>query len=559
MKPKPIARQGNTRLRNLVILGALLAMALAGLAGRLKQEPVPAMAAVPDLGGTYVEAVVGNPSYLNPILLQFNQIDRDLTSLIFSGLTRFDDSGQLVPDLAERWEIGDGGKSYLFRLRKDVRWHDHTPFTADDVVFTVKAIQADGFPGSSEVADLWRDVAVQQLDDFTVRFTLKAPFASFLEYTTMGILPRHLYLDTLGKALATNPYNLKPIGTGPFRLTKISSEGITLEPAADYYGPAAHLSQLRFKFYPDYTTALAGLEKGEVDGMPYLDPQDVARFASSQQLQVYSTPDYLKYSVLFLNTTSSLFKDKLLRQAVSYGINKDRIIQSVLNGQGLPGKGPISPSSWAYDPKLGGYEFDPRKAEALLDSAGWRDSNGDGIREKDGTQLSFVVLTNDNRKRIKVGELVAEDLRRIGFKAEVQAAGWTDLLRDFLAPRAFAAALAEEWLLTADPDVYSLWHSSQIDNAGFNFSGLRNAQIDTLLETARGAADKTQRQQLYSQFQALWADEAPAVVLYYPTFNWVVSRSIKNVRLGYMVDGSSRFRNVAEWYTKTKLVPMETK
>jgi peptide/nickel transport system substrate-binding protein len=548
-------RKSYVRPRNLLIVVALLAMAFAGIASRVKQEPT--MVAVPDLGGTYVEAAVGDPSYLNPLLLQFNQVDRDLSSLIFSGLTRFDETGQLVPDLAEGWDVADEGRTYTFRLRRDVRWHDRTPVTADDVVFTIKAMQAPGFQGSPEVADLWSNVSAQQVDDFTVRFTLKDPFAPFLEYTTVGLLPRHLYADALGKAMTTSPYNLKPIGTGPFKLTRISSEGVTLEPNTDYYGPAPHLAQLRFRFYPDYASAVAGLEKGEADAMPYLEPQDVARLSANEKLQMYSTPDYQKYSVLFLNNSIPLFKDKSVRQAVSYAINRDRIVQTILSGQGLAGRGPISPSSWAFDPKAGGYEYDPKKAEALLDSAGWKDTDGDGVREKDGAVLSFAILTNDNQRRIKTGELVADDLRKVGFKSDVQAAAWTDLLRDYLTPRTFVGALAEQWLLTADPDVQALWHSSQIGNGGFNFAGVSNARVDQLLDEARITVDKARRQQLYSEFQTLWADESPSVVLYYPKFNWAVSRSFKDVKLSYTVDGSSRFRNVAQWYTKTRMVPQE--
>ncbi|MCL4367903.1 MAG: ABC transporter substrate-binding protein [Actinobacteria bacterium] len=548
-------RKRSTRLRNLLIVVALLAMALAGAASRVTQKPT--MAAVPDLGGTYVEAAVGNPSYLNPVLLQFNQVDRDISSLIFSGLTRFDDTGQLVPDLAESWEVGDGGKSYLFHLRHDVRWHDQTPFTADDVVFTVKAMQDKDFQGSQDVADLWRSVDVQQVDDYTVRFTLKEPFAPFLEYTTVGILPHHLYADALGKAMTDSPYNLKPIGTGPFKLTSISSEGVTLEPNTDDYRPAPHLAQIQFRFYPDYTSALAALQKGEVDGLPYLAPQDVATLSANAKLQIYSAPDYLKYSVLFLNNSNPLFKDKAVRQAVSYAINRDKIIQTVLSGQGLPGKGPISPGSWAFDPSAGNYGYDPKKAEALLDAAGWRDTNGDGVREKDGATLSFVILTNDNQQRVKIGESVAEDLRKVGFKTEVQAAAWADLIKDYLTPRTFVGFLTEQWLLTADPDVYSLWDSSQIGNGGFNFAGISNPRVDQLLEEARSTVDKTRRQQLYSEFQSLWADESPSVILYYPKFNWAVSRNIKGVNLSYMVDGSSRFRDAAGWYVNTKMVPQD--
>jgi peptide/nickel transport system substrate-binding protein len=514
------------------------------------------MVAVPDTGGAYVEAMVGNPSYLNPVLLQFNQVDRDLSALLFSGLTRFDENGLIVPDLAESWEISDDGKSYLFHLRKDVRWQDRTPFTADDVVFTIKAIQDPAFQGNQEVADLWRDVAVEQVSDYDVRFTLKEPFAPFLEYTTVGILPRHLYSDSVGKAMLESSYNLRPVGTGPFKLAKITGDSIALQPNADYHGPAPKLAQLQFRFYPDYAGALAALEKGDVDALPYLEPQDVVRLQSNDKLAVYSAPDYLKYTVLFLNNSNPIFQDKAVRQAVAYAINKDRIIQTVMDGQAVPGKGPVSPGSWAFDPKVPTHEYDPKKAEGLLDAAGWVRPDGNGaVREKDGQQLSFVILTNDNQRRIKTGELVAADLRAVGFKCEVQALPWADLLKDYMVPRTFVGAIAEQWLLTADPDLYSLWDSSQIGGGGFNFSGLNDPRIDQLLEEARRTVDKNKRTELYSEFQRLWEDEVPGVVLYYPEFSWAVSKNVKGVRLSAMIDGSSRFRHVADWYVKTKLVP----
>lgn len=552
----PRARDGGRRgpgRRPLLVAVALIAVLVPVLAARLPRETT--MVTVPDTGGAYVEAVVGNPNYLNPILLQFNQVDRDLSALLFTGLTRFDENGMIVPDLAERWDVGDGGKMYDFYLRRDVRWHDRTPFTSDDVVFTIKAIQADDFQGSPEVAELWRSVTVEAAGDYGVRFTLKEPFAPFLEYTSVGILPRHLYSDSVGKEMLNSPYNLRPIGTGPFKLTKITGEGIVLEPHADYYGPAPRLSQLRFRFYTDYSSALAALEKGEVDGLPYLDPKDAVRLGSDEKLAVYSAPDYLRYAVLFLNNSIQPFADKAVRQAAAHAIDKERLVKTVMDGQAVPGKGPVSPGSWAFNPKAKSYDYDPQKAVQLLEAAGWRDSNGDGIRDKDGQALSFVILTNDNRRRIKTGELVAEDLRKVGFKTEVQALPWADLLREYMAPRTFLGTIAEQWLLTADPDLYSLWHSGQIGGGGFNFSGLSNERIDKLLEEARHTVDRSRRTQLYAEFQDLWAEEIPSIILYYPQFGWAVNRNIRDARLSALIDGSSRFRHVSEWYVKTKQVP----
>ena len=548
----PRGAKRGSGVRRILIVVALLAVLIPVAASRFPRE-IP-MVSVPDSGGSYSEAVVGNPSYLNPILLQFNQVERDVSSLIFSGLTRLDENGTIVPDLAERWDVSAEGKSYLFQLRKDVRWHDNTPFTADDVVFTIKEMQSADFQGSPDVADLWRNIQVEQVGDYSVRFTLKDPYAPFLEFASVGILPHHLFADTVGKAMTGSQYNLRPIGTGPYKLSKISAEGITLEPHPDYYGPVPHLAQLRFRFYPDYATALAALEKGDVDALSNLDPQDVARVKANEKLAIYSAPDYLRYSVLFLNNSSPVFNDRAVRQAAAYAINRDRLIQTVLYGQGSPGKGPVSPGSWAFDPKAKSYEYDPKKAESLLESAGWQDSNGDGIREKDGQPLSFVVLTNDNQRRVKIGESISDDLRKVGFKTEIQAVGWTDLLKEYMGPRTFQSAIAEQWLMTADPDIYSLWHSSEAGSGGFNFSGLVSDRMDKLLEDGRRTTDRAARTQIYGELQQLWADESPAVILYYPQYNWAVSRTVKDVKLSAMIDPSSRFRHVSEWYTQTRSV-----
>jgi peptide/nickel transport system substrate-binding protein len=540
-----------------LIVAALLVVLVSSasaLAGMFR-EPAPQMVEVPDAGGAYVEAAIGTPNFLNPILVQYNQVDKDLSSLLFSGLTRFDENGAIAPDLAERWEIEDEGKGYLFFLKRDVRWHDRTPFTADDVVFTIEAMQHEEFPGSPEVAELWRNVQVEQVDDHTIRFTLELPFAPFLEYTTVGIIPRHLYADALGEEMAKSQLNVRPIGTGPFKLTKISAAGATLEPHEDYYGPSPLLAQLQFRFYPDYAAAVAALERGEVDGLPYVDAEDVARLRANSKLVVHSAPYYLRYGVLFLNNTSSLFEDRGVRQAVGHAINKERLIAAAMSGQGVPASSPISPLSWAHNAEVKGYKHDPELAAALLEEAGWRDSNGDGIREKEGVDLSFVILTNDNRRRIKIGELITEDLRKVGFKSEVQVAGWTDLLKQYLAARTFRAVLAEQWLLTADPDVFSLWHSSQIEE-GYNFSGLKDERVDDLLEEARRGVDRSARAEMYAEFQERWAADLPSVILYHPQFNWVVSEKVKDVRMSAFLDGYSRFRHVAEWYVKTKLVPL---
>ncbi|MCX6022091.1 MAG: ABC transporter substrate-binding protein, partial [Chloroflexi bacterium] len=187
----------------------------------------------PDYGGRLVEGVAGGPSTLNPLLAQFNDADKDISSLVFSGLTRLSPNGELVPDLAQRWDIEDGGRRYRFVLRDGVRWHDGIPFTADDVVFSFKMIQAKDFPGSTDLAALWKDVGIAKKDDLTVEFTLPQPYAPFLSTTTLGIVPVHLLRDVRPADLTRAPFNANPIGAGPYRLIEAYVDRMILKANPD--------------------------------------------------------------------------------------------------------------------------------------------------------------------------------------------------------------------------------------------------------------------------------------------------------------------------------------
>lgn len=509
---------------------------------------------VPAAGGTYVEGMVGQPKYLNPILSYLNPVDQDIVSLIFRGLTKINDSGVVEPDLASGWQISDDGKVYLVDLREDAVWHDGWPVTADDVVFTIRAMQSPDYEGSPAIAQLWRSVSVDRLSDKRVRFALKDAYAPFLEHLSQPLLPAHL-LNNLGAGKMTDSrFNVYPVGNGPFRVVASSIKEITLAANPDYYGEKPLLGKLRFKFYADTQAALAALKKDEVQGVGYLSPDALEPLRSDKGLAVFAAPEFSKVTLLLLNTKSSIFGDKAVRQAFSYAIDREAVIDNVLRGEGVRADGPIAPISWAFDREAKRYNYDPAKAEAILDGAGWWSKDADGVRQKDGQKLAFVLLTNDRPERVKAAQEISRQLQRVGVRADVQAVGWSGFVQDFLVPRRFQAVLTEQWSPAADPDVYQFWHSSQSKGDGLNFALWTNRAADELLENARRASDTRQRAKLYRDFQDVFAEEQPSIMLYYPVFNYAVNKSIKGVRLGLMIEPSRRFDHVAEWYVKTQRV-----
>ncbi|MBI4301874.1 MAG: peptide ABC transporter substrate-binding protein [Chloroflexi bacterium] len=507
----------------------------------------------PAPGGIYTEGVAGNPGAINPLFSSFNDVDKDLVALIFSGLTKLGKGGEILPDLAESWDIGGNGRVYTFHLRQGVKWHDGVPFTAEDVLFTIKAIQDPGFQGSPDLALLWRGVEVKEIDDYTVQFTLAAPHAPFLAYTTQGIVPAHLLQGLTASQLVESPFNAKAVGTGPFIIKEASIEGVLLASNPDYFLGQPYLSAIGIKFYPDDEAALTALTQKRIDGLllrPGIGNGGLSEKLKGRKGLAVRSAQRPTYNLVFFNLKSPLFQDKTVRQALLYGLDRNKIIAEALGGQGVISDSPIDSQSWAYEPQIKSYSYDPQRAETMLDAAGWKRGTT-GFREKDGTEFRFSLLTNNDPRRVKTGEEVVRQWRRLGIRVDLQASGSTGLFQNFLIPRQFQAIL---FGLDPgyDPDGYSAWHSSQASTDGFNIASYSNGEVDNLLQRARQTTDMAERTKLYRQFQDIFAEEVPSILLYYPTYLYAQDKKVKGVSLGTLYEPSSRYSNVKDWYIKTK-------
>lgn len=509
---------------------------------------------VPDRGGVYREGVVGNPRYLNPFVCDRNPVDEDICPLIFRGLTKIDRHGRAVPDIAAEWTITDN-KIYTFRLRDDQYWQDGQPITADDVIFTVSILQDPDVVEIPNLSILWRTVAIEKLDEYTVRFTLSEP-SPFLDYTTIGLLPAHIYGSQPLTELASHPLNGTPIGSGPLMVEEIAADHIRLKPNPFFDGPQPYLSALEFRFYPDHPSMLNGYLAGEIDGISRILPTEFALASAQNELTLLSAVQARYVSVVFNldNVNVPFFGDKAVRQALYYGLNRDALIDEVAAGQGIVAHSSLMPENWAYNSEIKQYNFDPEQARQLLESAGWVDTDGDGVREKDGVILQFLLYAPDEPFQSRLIQQIAEDWTAIGVHAVPTPVTFVSLMSDYLLPRNYDAALIT-LDIPGDPDQYWLWHSSQNEEGGFNYAGWKNDEVDEILQQARAITDEEARRQLYWRFQAIFAEEAPSLLLFYPVYTYGVNERIHNVQMGPLNRPADRFETFADWYMVTRRVP----
>ncbi len=509
---------------------------------------------VPERGGVFREGVAGNPQYINPLLCHTHDIDRDLCSLLFRGLTRLDQQGRVVPDLAERWTAPDG-LVYTFTLRENQFWHDGKAVTIDDVLFTIEMMQSPDSPILPDLAELWRSVTVEQVDEHTVRLLLDEPFAPFLDFTTIGLLPKHIWQDVPPSELLTTPLNSRPVGNGPMQVTLTSAQFIRLERNPYSGKDIPMVSALEFHFYPDYPSIYAAYTEGELDGVSQVMQSDISLAQARTDMQLFSAPQSTYVGVIFnlQNPDVPFLQDATVRRGLYHALDREQLLDDVVGGHGVLASSPIPSNNWGHAPDTPSYSYDPDEAQRLLNESGWVDTDGDGTRDKDGLPMQLILLTNDGPNRIALIEQIAADWRAVGVNAVVESVSFAGFVRDFLTPRRFDAALLS-WDITGDPDPFPLYHSSQI-TTGQNYGGWSNQEADALVIEARSTVDPEKRRALYAQFQHIFAADVPAIPLYYPVYTYGVSERVKAVQIGPLNTPADRFTTFPDWYILTRRVP----
>ncbi len=516
----------------------------------------------PAHGGVLTEGIVGTPRFVNP-LLALSDADRDLSALIYSGLLRSTPQGKLVPDLAERFEISPDGLSYTFFLRKDAEFHDRTPVTADDVLFTIQRAQ-DPMLKSPRRAN-WEGVTAEKIDAETVRLTLKQSFAPFLLNTTLGILPKHLWENKDAEQFPFSPRNITAVGSGPFALTSVTNDSsglpsiMTLHAFKKYALGMPFLATLIIRFYPNEAALLSAESRREVESMDGLTPSAAAKLAA-RGARLLKTPLPRVFSVFFNQNQAPILADREVRQALLLATDKEALVNSVLQGFGVPIDSPVPPLLFETAAAPRSEElFDLRlaRANALLDKAMWKRNPATGIREKTKGKvvqpLAFSLATSQIPELKESAEMLAKMWKEIGASVEVQIFETGDLNQNVIRPRKFDALLFGE-IVGHDLDLFAFWHSSQRNDPGLNVSGYANAKVDRWLESARRSTDEENRSAAYvSAIEAIRTD-APAIFLYSPEFMYLLPQKIHGFTAGRVAIPSERFLGIEQWYIQTKKV-----
>lgn len=487
----------------------------------------------------YVDSSIGDASYLNPVLCS-DTASSDINELIFDGLVKYDKDLNIVSDLAESWDVLDDGKVIIFNLRKNVNWHDGMPFTAEDVKFTYERL-IDPKVKTPYSSDFELVKKFEIINPYKIKITYKEPFSPGLISWGMGVIPKHIFING---DFNTHPANRKPIGTGKYKFVEWKTdEKIVLEANPDYFEGPPNIQKYIYRIIPDQAVQFLELRKETIDAMTLTPDQYKAYPSFFKKYNKFSYPSF-GYTYLGYNLLNPLFKHKEIRQAIAHSINKAEIISGILLGCGVSATGPFPPKSWAYNPDVKDFEYNPEKAKKIFLKYGWRDSNSDGWLDKDGKKFEFTIITNQgNKSRAVASELIQSHLKKVGIKVSIRILEWSTFLHQYIDKKNFDATILG-WSLSRDPDQFSLWHSSQKKEGQYNFVSYENKEVDKLLEKGRRIFSEEKRKKIYRRIHEILAEDQPYTFLYVPDALPVIHKKI----IGPEVAPAGIGWNLREWY-----------
>lgn len=561
----PGARKGASILQSLSPTEAVLfaffgLLLIVGALGVIRQINHAFLEEVPIAGGTLTEGIVGTPRFINP-LLSFSSSDKDLTALVYAGLVKKDPQGEIVPELAESYEISEDGRTYTFTLREDALFHDGVSVTADDVVFTVKTVQNDRLQSPKRAN--WSGISVEKIDDRTVAFTLEEPFAPFLETASIGILPAHLWQDLEVEQIPFSGRNIEPIGAGPYAVEEISriEGGIPgsyfLRSFEEYVGGAPYVSKIILQIYESEESLLKGYGKGEVGAVAGVSAKNIEAMKVNN-LEPETAPLSRIFSIFFNQNSAPIFTDIYLRRALERSVDKDLIIKEVFKGFATQVDNPFPPQflpQGSSDPNNSNNQSQ-RESEArkILEEGEWEFDVEKGVWTKeddnDIKEATFTLTTGDVPELVQVAKLISSQWEKIGVKTELQILDGENLRDSSIRPREYEALLFGQ-IVSRPVDLYAFWHSSQRSDPGLNVSLYTNVETDSILSELRSERDQNNIESLISALGNEIKEDVPAIPLYMPDLIYFLPEKVKGVRLSLLKDSSERFSNVSDWFMET--------
>ncbi|HDR1196991.1 ABC transporter substrate-binding protein [Pasteurella multocida] len=507
----------------------------------LAMTSTAAFAAAPK---TFVYCSEASPSYLSPVLGTDGATIDASGQAMFNGLTTFErGTTNVIPALAEKWDVSEDGKTYVFHLRKGVKFHsnkDFKPtrdFNADDVVFSFNRQLDPNHPyhkvsGVSYEYFIGMDMQniidkVEKVDDYTVKISLKVPNAPFLANLAMDFASIYSaqYADAMAKAKTPEKLDSAPIGTGPFEFVSYQKDSaVRYKAFENYWQGKAKIDRLVFSITPDASVRYAKLQKGECHAAPYPNPADIAKLKADSNITLLTKPG-LNVGYLNFNVQKAPFDNVKVRQALNYAVNKDVIIESVYQGAGQVAKNPIPPTMWSYNDEVKDYAYDPEKAKALLKEAGFE--NG---FETDLWAMPVSRPYNPNARRM--AELVQADWEKVGVKAKIVSYEWGEYLKRMRAGDHQTGMMG--WTGdNGDPDNFlnTLLSCAAVES-GSNYANFCHKEFNDLVTKAAQVTDPAERTALYQQAQLVFKEQAPWITIAHSTTYFPVRKEVK----GYVID-----------------------
>lgn len=517
------------------------------------------MVEIPQKGGSVTEGIVGFPILVNPVIAN-SEADKDLVSLIYSGLMRKDASGNLIPDLAVSWpSISEDGKEYTFVIKEDAKFHNGEKLTAKDVIFTIEKIKDPTI--KSPLRSRWEGVEVEQKGETTLVFTTSEPYFSFLNNTTLGILPSELW-----KNVSTSDFNLsslnnsKAIGSGPYKIKKVTKneEGLSkkyeLERFRDFVLEKPLIKYFNIVSFANEKEVLRALQSKTITQAGCISPENISGI-KLDNYSVYSTVLPRLFGLFFNNKNNKIFADPVVIQAINSSIDRQDIIDEVLSGFGIQINNPIPEK---IIPNGENDKYSNLKIEEInnkLEEAGWK-LGEDNIRVKktekkkgeiEELKLSFEITTGNTPELKKVVELISNQLFKIGIEVSSSKIYETGQLNQLIKARDYEALFFGQ-IINHESDLYSFWHSSQISDTGLNIAMYSNRKVDSILESI--VKEKMSEEELAEKYISLrseFSSNLPAVLIYSPEYIYVVSNNINGLSLDNIINPSDRFASIYLW------------
>jgi peptide/nickel transport system substrate-binding protein len=514
---------------------------------------------IPADGGILKEVVIGQPQSLNPLLSPLNDADKDLSELLFSGILKYNNEGELIEDLAREYKILNNGKTYEFTLKENLLWSDGEKISADDIIFTIESLQDPKTQSPLRLS--WQDIVekVEKIDDLTIKVTLTDPYPPFIENFTLKILPKHIFKEIKPQEFSSKPRE-KIIGSGPFKIKSVEEDEeqiikkIILDRNPNFYGKSPFLDEIEITFVENEVDLLEW--KGKATSLAGISARNKDVLADGFKIYSLSLP---RYFALFLNQEQKLLARKEIREALVLATPKKEVVDKVLLGEGR-----IIDSPFLSENQIGGdfkkYKFNLEEAKKKLEEAEWKDKNNDKIRErviKEGEKaqkLEFTLYTVDQEQLKKVAAIIQDSWQKIGVKLNIEALEPTDLLQNNIKKRKYDILLFGQALnMRADP--FPFWHSTQKEYPGLNLSLYQDNKVDEILEKSVKEIDEKKRKELLQSFQKKVTEDIPAIFLYSPNYLYAAKKEIKGVSGKYIIDSSKRFIDIEKWYAFQTRVP----